>query len=592
MLHFVNPIYFILAILIAGVVLLYFFRKQYKEILNSSNLLWEQTMNEWQASPWLKKLQQNLLFWLQIFALLLLMFALVRPYWDSKGLKGEHNIFILDTSATMAAGKEINTFEKAKKQMLEMLEQHHGQKVTIITAGEKPKVVLNKETNKNIILKELKNVRVTYEHENMKAALRLADSFADNHQSSIHVFTEGVSQKQIPEMKQKTLMEIHNMGNSLNNVSLTSFGVEKEIGKLAALAVIENQSPHEKKLSLHVKDEKNILFEKELSFKANEKRIIEIPDLPERSYFVAEVITDDDYKVDNSMNAVMAESNQDVFTIGELNPFFGKALKTMGIESTQLNDKAQWNGIKNGIFISEGVSLEAIPAKPLIFVNKGGASEKLALENPISKIEDPLLQYVDLNKTYIEYAFKPVKGEWETIASSGEIPLIQKGSVNGHPAIMLNFPLEATDWPLQPGFPIFLYNSYQWLNKQTGFLGYFQPGEEKWLNSDESGANWEIYSESGESIDSIDTTAESFKAPAKPGIYQAVSGDSVAYFSVTLDEREKELGKDESFSLNKKNFYAKEWTKIENDSVWFWLALVALVLLMIEWEVYRRGFRN
>lgn len=592
MLHFVNPIYFILAILIAGVVLLYFFRKQYKEILNSSNLLWEQTMNEWQASPWLKKLQQNLLFWLQIFVLLLLMFALVRPYWDSKGLKGEHNIFIFDTSATMASGKEINAFEKAKKQMLEMLEQHHGQKVTIIIAGEKPKIVVNKETNKNIILKELKNVKITYEHENMKAALRLADSFAGNHQSTIHVFSEGISQTEIPEMKQKTLIEVHNMGNGVGNVSLTSFGVDKENGKLAALAVVENQSTHEKKLSLYVKDEKNILFEKDMSLKGNEKQIIEIPDLPKRSYFIAEVITDDEYKVDNTMNAVMAESNQDVFTIGELNPFFGKALKTIGIESTQLSDKAQWNGIENGIFISEGVSLEGIPAKPLIFVNKGDASEKLLLKNPISKIEDPLLQYVDLNKTYIEYAFQPVKGEWETIASSGDIPLIQKGSVNGYPAIMLNFPLEATDWPLQPGFPIFLYNSYQWLNKQTGFLGYFQPGEEKWLNTDETGADWEIFSEKGESIDSINTNVESFKAPAEPGLYQAVSGDSVAYFSVTLDEREKELGKDESFSLNKKNFYAKEWTKIENDSAWFWLALVALVLLMIEWEVYRRGFRN
>ncbi|WP_242485302.1 vWA domain-containing protein [Peribacillus sp. TH27] len=122
--HISNPLFFLLIIFIAAVILFYFFRKQYETTTISSNLLWEQVLNEWQASPWLHKLQHNLLFWLQILVLLLLMFSLVRPFWFQKGIPGDHLILIIDTSATMSAKDgELTRFEKAKQELMEMLKE-------------------------------------------------------------------------------------------------------------------------------------------------------------------------------------------------------------------------------------------------------------------------------------------------------------------------------------------------------------------------------------------------------------------------------------------------------------------------------------
>jgi len=62
------------AIFPLAVLLYYFFRKRYKTMTISSTLFWEQSMKETKVSPYLKNLQRNALFYLQMAALLLLLF--------------------------------------------------------------------------------------------------------------------------------------------------------------------------------------------------------------------------------------------------------------------------------------------------------------------------------------------------------------------------------------------------------------------------------------------------------------------------------------------------------------------------------------
>lgn len=58
-------------------------------------------MKETKASPYLQHLQRNALFYLQILAMILLVIALLQPFWKTKALAGEQIVFIVDTSATM-----------------------------------------------------------------------------------------------------------------------------------------------------------------------------------------------------------------------------------------------------------------------------------------------------------------------------------------------------------------------------------------------------------------------------------------------------------------------------------------------------------
>jgi hypothetical protein len=586
--QFLFPWFFLLSFFIAAVILFYFFRKQYEEKKIPSNLLWEQVLNEWQASPWLKKLQQNLLFWLQILALLLLMFALVRPFWTQNSLQGEHLIFIMDSSASMAADYEDRTrFDVAKEGLKGLVEQLSGQEVTLIKAGVKPEILLSKETEKSAIKKSVDALELSYDYEAMEKAVQLAVSLSSDKDTSIHLFSDSVSKEVVSDVE--SYIEVHNVGEDLDNVSLLSFGVAPIGEGISGVAVVENQSSEKQEFTFQIESEREALYEQVVTVEGEEQLVLQIPSLPEKPYYEAVLKVDDGYGVDNRLTSIFTESNPTIYTIGDVNPFAVKGFQTLGVEVLQ-TDAKNIDDSMNGIFIKETGSVGDLPDQPMILFNT--SKEKTKLTEPLTAENDAFLQYVDFEKIYIASASKALAGDWETVLKSGSIPLIQKGKQNGQPIIVLNFNLTDSDWPLQPGFPIFLYNSYQWLSQQTDFLGYFGPGEEKWLNVSEGSSRWSVYDRDDENLYTLDLAKESFKAPYSPGTYQAVAGDKINYFSVLVDEREKHPGIEDSFKMNEKKSTEKGETKSRNDSLWYWLALVALILITIEWEVYRRGYRG
>lgn len=589
--QFLNPAYFILSIFIGAVVLFYFFRKQYTEKTISSNLLWEQVLNEWQASPWLKKLQQNLLFWLQLLALLLLMLALARPFWLEDSLKGEHIIIIIDPSASMSAesgGK--SRFEIAKEEMLDLAGKLNGQQVSLIKAGEKSEILLSREDDPNAIRRTIERLELTYEHENMEKAILLAESLSSGKDTALHIFSDSAAKKDFMEDFAGLYTVVHNIGEDTGNVSLQSFGTAAAGDGISAVAVIENQSSKNIETEFTVKSEEEVLFEQKLSIKAKEEKIVQIKDLPEKPYYEAAISISDGYSADNLAASIYTDPKPKVYTMGDVNPFAVKGFQTIGAELLQ-TDPAALKGLDmKGVVVAEGSTLAELPKLPMIFFNK--SKDKTKLDEAITGDDDRLFEYANFEKVYISSASAVLKGEWETVLKSGDIPLIQRGMHNGQPIIIVNFDLADTDWPLLPGFPIFLYNSYQWLSQQSEFLGYFSSGEERWINIGKETGSWEIFNNKDENLYSLDLNKETFKAPIIPGTYQAVSGNQIYYFSVLLDEREKSAGTEESFTLNAKSSEKSSMTQRPNESFWFWLTLMALLLIAVEWEVYRRGNRG
>lgn len=585
MFQFLNPLSFLLTLFIAAVVLFYFFRKQYEMQTIPSNMLWREVMNEWQASPFLKRMQRNLLFWLQIFALLLLMFALAQPHFYDKRLKGEHIVLIIDTSATMSAEDgDMTRFERAKQEMKKLAKELQGQEVTLIKAGQKPEILLNRENNKSMVLKLIDELQLTYDHENMEKALNLAKSVSSQSGTSWYVFSDHFSKEMV--RKHDYDIEVHNIGRKLENISLASFGVGQVNEQISAVAVIENQSDQEKNIVITIKAGKEKVFTKEVIVDKKDSIVVTAANLPEKPYYEASLDVDDGYTVDNKAASVYTDPSPKIYAAGELNPFVIKGFETIGVELIQGSEKNA--GIKTaGILITEGV--EKLPEMPAILFNN---HERIELTEPLIAKKDPLFEYVDPEKMYISHGTKTAEVSGvETVLSSGSQHLIQKGTLNGQPVILVNFSISDSDWPLHPDFPIFLYNSYQWLANQTGFLGYFNPGEEKWMSSRSSEHVLEIYNDSDKNLSSINPQKEPMVAPTFPGTYQAVSGERIDYFSVLLDEREKVPVIASSFTINKQNKGEIEAGQQYNDSLILFLSFLAFLIIAIEWEVYRRGYR-
>ena len=174
------------------VLLYYFFRKKYTDQQVSSTLFWEEVMQETRVSPYLKYLQRNALFYLQMLALLLFVLALINPYMKKTTISGEQSIWIVDTSATMLAGKGTSTFEQHKKQMKSLVSDLGERPLTLITTGNEPKTIVRRETNQQVILKAIDQLAVTYEEQHLSKAIDMANAYIGDFPTSIYLFTDSV----------------------------------------------------------------------------------------------------------------------------------------------------------------------------------------------------------------------------------------------------------------------------------------------------------------------------------------------------------------------------------------------------------------
>ncbi|MBW8348711.1 VWA domain-containing protein [Bacillus sp. IITD106] len=587
-----NPIFLLLAFFWAAVIVFYMFRKRYEKKIIPSNLLWEQVMNEWQASPWLDKLQRNLLLFLQLLILLLLMIALTRPYWMTKGIEGEHIIFVIDTSASMSAEHDgISRMDEAKEYLSTMLKDVDDQEVSIISAGSVPNLLINKETDMNKVRKAIDGLNLSYEYCDMDKAIRLANSLAVNKDTSLFVFSDSVKPEDVEGISETLPISVMNMGKEGVNVSLKSFGIGEKDNQITGISVIDNQSNVQKTATLKIIKNEKTLYKEKVTIEPSEQKFVKISKLPESEYYKALIEVDDNYSIDNELIAVRRPSLSKVYLVGEISPFIRKGLENIGYETIQINKEDMDRDLSDGIVVVENMPLDKWPKRPLLAITPE-KSKEIAIQKEIETENDPVFQYVEFNKTYIDSAFSSNNIKLPVIAKSGSLPLIQKGTENGFPVIVLQFSIENTDWPLQTGFPIFLYQSFQWLAANEEFFGFFLPGEQRWLNVDADQNEWKVFTENNQFIESFNLLEESFTAPQKPGIYQTIVNERTMYFAVNLDEREKSIPYSASFDVNQ-SIKQGEHNVVNRpyEGLWFWLVLAALMVLFLEWEVMRRGTR-
>jgi hypothetical protein len=227
------------AVMPLAVILYYFFRKKYKDQRVSSTLFWQERMKELQASPYLKKLQHHLLFYLQLAALLLCVLGLMGPFSESETLAGNDFIFVVDTSATMLAGSPTH-FEKHRQDMKDLAALAGGKPVTIVTTGESPEVAVRNEQDLERIEQAIDGLLVSYENAEMEQAILFADTLASGESTVIHIFTDALDRAVLAN-KTGQSYQVHGIAETLNNVAIRQFGLsETENGVRGIVQLVNN----------------------------------------------------------------------------------------------------------------------------------------------------------------------------------------------------------------------------------------------------------------------------------------------------------------------------------------------------------------
>ncbi|WKA57507.1 BatA and WFA domain-containing protein [Planococcus shenhongbingii] len=557
-----------------AVILYYFFRKKYKDRPVSSTLFWQETMKEIQASPYLKKLQHHLLFYLQLAALLLCVFGLLQPYINSDTLKGNEFIFVVDTSATMLAGSPSN-FDKQKEKMLELLEQTGGKPVTIVLTGQSPEVIARDQRNMETLEQAIEQLKVIYENAHMEQTLLFAETLVDNESTVIHVFTDALDRKVLAN-KTDLAYEVHGMEGQLRNVSIRQFGLTQTEEGMKAIVQVINESEDSLTGAIRLSTGE---FAKEaaIELKGKEEILVPFEELPEEKLWTATLDINDEYSADNEMTTFVQQPINTVFIDSSLHELVASGFRSLDLKVTSVASN-QLDQRKGAPIVTNQTAL-ANEGAPILLIGRNDAAA-VEVAGQIETADHPLFTYAPLDGVYVSHLY-PGFDSFETIASIDGKPFIQLSSEGD---IVILADIQSTDWPLSPSFPLFLWSAANELAGSESFLGFFQPNEHRSVTLASSSGEWEIFKD-GEYMHSYLEGQGPFAAPAEPGVYD-VKGDSQNLkMIVQLSNEEKAIAAGADYQIGQA--VSKEETV--RFSIMPPILIFILILLLVEWEVYRRG---
>ncbi|WP_113927917.1 BatA and WFA domain-containing protein [Bacillus sp. P14.5] len=602
---FLTPSFLWLGGFLAILILFYLFRKEFTEKEVSSTILWDHLVQEWKANKWWRKLQRHLLLLLQILIVCLLVLAMAQPFYSGSGISGDHVVVVIDPSASMGAREgETTRFQEAKEEVLDLVDSlGSGQQMSLLSAGKVPQLLFSEETDKSTMKRTINELVVTSEEDTMIQAAGYASSLVPEGEGEIHLFTDSLKKEELEKVPSSHKFVVHNIGKQQNNLSLRGFGAAEKAGTVTGVLTIANESKKDSNVSVSIEGDGGSVTE-DIMVKAEAVELLYINDLAPSAFYTANIVTEDDYQADNTISAILGGSAAEVYLAGETNPFLQKVLPLLGYDPVVLseNEKGEilYPDDSPGVYILTGLGQEEWPAGPkFIWSPAPGGSfevgEEIKTVDALTAADShPLLSYVEMEDVYLQSRKPYTAGGLDTIVRSGDEAVISSGTYEGSPLLMAAFDLEDSDWPLQPGFPIFIKNALDYLQQESQTLGYALPNEERQVSFSSDSKTAEIFNPlSNETLEKVQMNSESIQMPGTPGIYglkeTSDSQSRERYFAVLLSEKEQSIVPEESFAIGgSPNEEDDDGTKSVHP-LWKWTALLALILLILEWEVYRRG---
>src|SRR5256886_16013248 len=168
------------SVIIPIILLLYFMRPKRQERVVGSTLLWQQALQDLQASrPW-QRLRITQLLLLQLLAAIFIVLILARPAIFLRSPISGDTIIILQASASMQATDVApNRFEAAKSQIADLVDNlGPNDHLSLISIAHTPQVLVALSQDPGLIMAALQRAKVTNQDADLEQALSLAVSLA------------------------------------------------------------------------------------------------------------------------------------------------------------------------------------------------------------------------------------------------------------------------------------------------------------------------------------------------------------------------------------------------------------------------------
>ena len=626
--QFLTPTGLFLAILAVPIIFLYMLKLRRKPAQVSSTLLWERLLRDQQANaPW-QKLKRNLLLFLQLLILAALVIAFARPAIQTSAVASGSVIVLLDASASMnATDVAPSRFEAARATIQTLIDGLSGaSRMTLILVSGTPHALITSETDKALLKKALSDAQSTQGSVDWQSAFALAAGAAH---ASQDVTTLIVSDGGLPVGLPSLPGEVRYVpiGSAADNLAITALALRPATTGPELFTEVSSYTETDQVVLLSIYLDDALITARQLNLPAGSSQSLTLAPLASphgagrhggneggagvykaRTSSLQNNAALDAFPLDDTAFAVyQASSARRVLLVSKGNLFLEQLLASLpGIQPFRaLPGKDGTLQIPNepfDLYILDGIIPAQLPIGSLLFVNPSsnalfqvGAPFK-DMKN-VQVREHPLTRFVDWSNVHILQAKTIQPPAWADVLISADAgPLVFTGTIDNRRIAALSFDLRESDLPLQVAFPILFSNLINDLVPPAAFDATqpLHPGESLSIAPQPGVEQVVVASPSGQAFTvPHDANGYTFTETDELGYYAVnfISKDAsaVEYFAVDLfDPSESDIRVRPTIQIGRAAVLSAEPEKVGQVELWPWLAGLALLVLLIEWQAYHR----
>ena len=620
---FLSPLALFGALVAIPIILLYMLRLRRREVIISSNFLWQQIVRDREANtPW-QRLRRNILLILQLIILALLVLAMARPAQVVPTISAGRTVILLDASASMNA-TDINgrsRFDEAKRQAVLVLNEIGLEdEVAVIRVAEVTEPLITYTNDINAIRGAINNAEPGQGTGDWDTALTLAAAGAEGAEDfSIIIVTDGGlgDTARLPEnIPQPNFILVGNASNNLAISALATRALPGQVPQLFAQVQNYNNAPTEMSLLIRLDGEfwdsvtqtiapqsqRSFVFSVEDEFKTIQAdlvlddTVIDYLELDNRAYTVA---------TDNRTRRVLLLSPQNnIFLEQILRSLPGVQLFRGDTTRSTLPDSPYdlyvFNGYLPDVLPDADMLILNPPESTSLFTIVGDSDETGRLSIADNARSHPLTSFLNVSNVSLR-TFKQVDvGNWATpIINVQSGTIVYAGEDDERQIILMPFNLLDSDLPLQIAFPLLMSNALEWFapaNIVASGTAY-NIGDLVRVNPplDADAVRVTLPDGTSQMLDMAGDNV-TFADTHHPGFYtiEVLSGETViAEQAISVNifgARESDIAPVPVAMLQVGGGTVDETAEeqLGYREYWSWLAALALIFVLIEWYVYFR----
>jgi Ca-activated chloride channel homolog len=620
---FLAPLAFIGALLAVPIILLYMLRLRRREVVISSTFLWQQILRDSEANtPW-QKLKRNLLLFLQLLILAMMIFSLARPFINVPAISSGRTAILLDASASMNAtdgstdpNTTLSRFEEAKRRALEMVNTMGANDIiTVIRVAEVSEVLAPYSNDRVLLTAAIQAAQPSQASADWTAGLTLAAAGAGgNPEFTIVVISDGGlgEAENLPAIP--GVVRYVPVGQSDSNLAITALATRIGADQTPELFTqVTNYGSVDADVIFSLRIDGALLTSERLTIPAH-------ADLPLVSHALsagfstvqADLTTPTDSTVpdyladDNAAYAVSSGSEvRRVLIMTEGNLFLEQVMRYLpGVIAFKgtINDGLPEQPYD--LYVFDGWLPPTLPQADLLIINPPTSTslftvgaESQNIDNPTVEVNDPRMAFVDFSNVNV-LNFHVITADWaQTLIRVDGGPLVLAGETSGRQIAIITFDLHESSLPLDLAFPIMMSNMLEWFTPRSAINvpNGLDVGQSLAIRPQTSATTLRItLPDSSTRNINVDRETLIYADTSLTGLYtlEVLNNTTVIEtvpFAVNLfDAGESNITPRTEIALGDTVVEQAQREELGQFEFWPFAAFLALLILLIEWQVYHR----